>query len=232
MKRLVVFCFLILSISFYAPVAGAMVLTFNEGIDLWLSSSNSPDTGNPNLGWGRNLGANARNYDTLIKFTDIFGSAADQVPLGSTINSAELYMWIGYDRLKISHIYQMTFDWNAASTWLSIGSSGGIVPGVNAEASPEYSWTGTTDAWSQRIFNLTDSVQDWSDGADAFGWGFTRPRSGGTVSSMSLNYGTASYRPYLLVDFTPQEVVPEPASSALMAIGLAGTVAARFRRRK
>lgn len=198
-----------------ASAASADVLEFHQGIDLWLSSSNSQDTGNANLAWGRSLGANAKNYDALLKFTDMFGNGVGQIPLGSAINSAHLYIWIGYDGGLQSFIHQMTFNWNASSTWLSIGSTGGIVPGVNAESTPELDWTGTSDAWSQRSFDLTQSVQDWSDGADAFGWGFTRARSD-NVSACSLDYATASYRPYLVVDFTP---APEPTTLSLLGIG-------------
>lgn len=196
-----------------SPVSHADVIQFTQGVDLWLSSSDVMDTGNPNLGWGRNLGANARNYDSVIKFTDMFGNDPGQIPAGSIINEAILYMWIGYDGGLESFIYQMTYDWNASSTWTTLGSTGGIVPGVNTQASFEHAWTGTTDDWSQRQFLLTSSVQEWSDGTPNYGWGFTRERYD-TVTAMSLDATTPSYRPYLAVDYT----IPEPATLALAAL--------------
>ncbi|MEW5896016.1 MAG: DNRLRE domain-containing protein [Candidatus Omnitrophota bacterium] len=209
-------------LTLIALPAHATVLVFNQGMDVWLSSSGTAgDGGNPNLGWGRSIGVNAKNYDTLIKFTNVFGTDPNQIPLGSTINSAVMSMWVGYDNNDTSYIYQMTHDWNEASSWTTIGSTGGIVAGVNTEAAPEFQWTGTTDAWSQRAFDLTASVQDWSGGADQFGWGITKSRNG-IVTATSLNYSTASYRPFLTVDFSPAAVVPEPASIAMMGLGLCG----------
>jgi len=237
MKRPLVLVMALVACLAYASSAHAAVLTFNQGIDLWLSSSGTQDTGNPNLGWGRNLGVNARNYDSLIKFTDMFGAGDDQIPLESTINSATLYIWIGYDGYDgglTSSIYQMTYDWNATSTWFTIGSTGGIVPGVNAEASPELQWTGTSNAWSQRAFDLTPSVQDWSDGAGQYGWGFTRDRYR-AVTALSLDYSTPSYRPYLVVDFTPPpptpDPIPEPSTLTIFGVELCTWVALKRRRK-
>lgn len=211
-----------------SSISYADELTFTNGIDIWLSSSGTADTGNANLGWGRSIGSNARNYDALIKFTDMFGTnALSQIPYGSTINSATLKMWVGYDNNITSSIYMMSYDWNASSTWNTIGSTGGIVPGTNTKATYELQWTGTTDAWSQRSFDLTSSVQEWSGGADEFGWGFTAPRVD-NASAMSLN-SSVSYRPYLTVDFTPA-VAPEPLSALLFVTG--GLGLAIFRRKK
>jgi len=217
-----------------AEASLATTVEFYTGVDLWLSSSNAADTGNSNLGWGRSIGANARNYDALIKFTDMFGDGADQIPLGSTISSADLYMWVYGDNGLTSSIYEMTFDWNASSTWLSIGSAGGIVPGVNTVPDPELSWTGAVSGWHQTSFDLTPSVQDWSDGAANYGWGFTRPRSG-AVTGISFDYSTPSYRPYLVVEFTPAQDPPAPVPEPVTACGLllgAGSLATYLRRRR
>lgn len=218
-KFLVVAVFSFVFLVNSAP-ASATVLEFRQGTDLWLSSSGAMDTGNANLGWGRSLGSNAHSFDSLIKFTDMFGEDPSKIPLGSTIDSATLHMWIGYDGGRTSYIYQLTYDWNALSTWNTIGSPGGIVPGVNAETDPELVWTGTSNNWSQRSLDLTQSVQDWSYGDDQYGWGFTRERYN-TVSAMSLD-ASESYRPYLVVDFTAPVAVPEPSTMLLLMFGIGG----------
>lgn len=191
--------------------AAASMVTFTEGIDLWLSSADRADSGNINLGWGRGAGM---NYDSLIRFADMFGPDAGQIPTGSTIDSAKLYMWVAFDTGRTSYIYQMTSDWDEDSTWSSIG--GGVIPGVNAEPLPELQWTGTTGAWRQRVFDLTASVQAWSDGAGPYGWAFTRARNG-TVSALSLDYPLDSYRPYVEVEFI---TVPSPGAALLAGIGV------------
>ncbi|MDD5205823.1 MAG: DNRLRE domain-containing protein [Desulfobacterales bacterium] len=230
MRRLLIVAVVGLIFLVNSAPASATILEFRQGIDLWLSSSGKMDMGNVNLGWGRNLGFNARDYDSLIKFTDMFGDDSSRIPLGSTIASATLHMWIGYEEGRTSYIYQMTGDWTALSTWYTIGSSGGIIPGVNAEADPELLWTGTSNEWSKRSLDLTQSVQGWSNGEDQYGWGFTREKYS-TVSAMSLD-SSASYRPYLVVDFAPPVAVPEPSIGLLLGCSLAGFVGLRRKFRK
>lgn len=193
--------------------AGADILTFTHGIDTWLSSSTpeSGDPSNPNLAFG---GGGSTDYDSLLQFTDLFGAGADQIPPGALINSATLHLWVLDSPDHNSAIYQMTTPWNAAATWNSIG--GGVLPGTNALSTPAVSWIGAGAPFQDMAFDLTSTVQNWSNGKPNYGLGLTGDREYAAFA-LSFDYGTAAYRPSLEVNFVP---VPGAALLAVMGLGL------------
>ena len=216
-----------LALLFVAASVNAETSNFYQGIDLWLSSSNAADTGNPNLGFGRNTsGGKSYIYHSLIEFTDIFGEGTGQIPYGSTIDNATLNFYINYGNAE-RRIYDMTIDWNATSTWNSIG--GGLIPGTNTSLTPVVSWIPSGSVWHWQGFDVTSSLQKWSDetlAANGWGlWGNALP----STTACSLDYGTVGYRPYLSVAYTPA-VVPEPVSTALFLLGGATLAVRRLRK--
>src|SRR6185436_9617990 len=78
----------------------------------------------------------------LLRFDNIFGSGPNQIPIGSTINSAVLRLTSSGANANGSPVtmHRMLVDWNeATATWNSM--SGGIsADGAEAVAAPVASW--------------------------------------------------------------------------------------------
>lgn len=159
----------------------------------------------------------------LMTFGSIFGALPDQIPLGSTINSAVLTLSVFNSStapIGTFSVFQLTTGWVESSTWNSL--TGGMQIGSDSVASADDARTVEFDVPTD--FDVAASLQAWSSGATNFGWVFTIDSADG-VEFRSSDYGTVSARPMLTVDFT---LVPEPGS--LLLAGLAGTAALCVRR--
>ncbi len=115
----------------------------------------------------------------LVKFNDIFGNGAGQIPFGATINSATLIVDVVNDSNSsmLMSLYRMQQDWSeSTATWNSFGA----IPGVQAsegEASdlpPDAvlfdSDTSAENPLTAGRFDVTRSLEYWASGAPNFGW--------------------------------------------------------------
>ncbi len=104
----------------------------------------------------------------LLKFDELIGDEAGQVPLGAVVHQALL-------RLSTSRpgdgaaLHRMRLDWAAEATWNSF-DDGIQADGVEAEAQPDL----ITDAVGAGAIELdvTAGVQRWADGVENYGWVF------------------------------------------------------------
>ncbi|HEY8153306.1 MAG TPA: DNRLRE domain-containing protein [Myxococcota bacterium] len=215
--------------------AACVTIAFQDGTLLpgGAPYSNTLDTeiqqGNPTLALGGNLTIrvdalfNGGDVQGLMMFGNIFGALPDQIPLGSTINSAVLTLSV-FDSSNVPigtiSVYQMTTTWSESSTWNSL--TGGVNIGSDTVASPDDAHTVT--ATGLTTFDVQASLQAWSSGATNFGWMFS-DSSTDSIQFDSSEAATVTARPLLTVDFTP---VPEPGS--LVLAGLAGAAALCVRR--
>jgi len=159
----------------------------------------------------------------LLLFDNLFGALPDQIPLGSTINSAVLTLDVFNSSnvpIGIISIHQMTTAWSESSTWSSLGS--GVQVGSETVTAADDSHTAEFIALT--TFDVQASLQAWSDGASNLGWALFNSDTD-AIEFRSSEFGTVSSRPLLTVDFTP---VPEPGS--LLLAGLAGAAALCARR--
>ncbi len=110
----------------------------------------------------------------LIRFDDLFGSGANQIPIGARINAAALTVEVGGDFLSGAGIlatanvqlHRMLVNWTqATATWNFFSGTnnpaGVQTNGVEAAATPE-STLGPAVGVGPRSFNVTDSLQAWS----------------------------------------------------------------------
>ena len=176
-------------------------------------------------------GGSLRN-DALLVFDGIFGSGADQIPDGAEILSATLRIYIpppGSGTCGAT-LHRMLRPWNESDTWDIWGdgeyphnSVGGIqADGTEAVADPDDE-VGTVTEGTYVDFDVTDSLQAWSDGAANCGWVFLpKPISVDGWRISTHEEPILQYRPELTV-------IPEPATLSLLALG--GLVMVRKRRR-
>jgi hypothetical protein len=72
----------------------------------------------------------------LVRFDDLFGSEANQIPYGSTITSVKLSVHQHNDSSSLASagLYRMLVDWNTGATWMSMTTSGAGIQRDNVEA--------------------------------------------------------------------------------------------------
>lgn len=144
----------------------------------------------------------------LLRFDDVFGPAASQVPFGSTINSAKVQLRISSssDVNAEMGFYRMKMPWSqdsvTSNTFLPVR---GVQPnGVEAELFRDFSVPDTILS-QNNIFtdiDVTSSFQAWATGTSNFGWLVDQSAVNGWDWQTS-DAATLINRPKLTIDFTP-----------------------------
>ena len=117
----------------------------------------------------------------LVRFLNVFGAGAGQVPQGATVTAATLTLRTGTDASDFSStptsLHRMLADWGEGSTW--DGMNGGVAAdGVEAAATAD--GTVTPDVLGGAAeFDVRATVQAWSNGASNFGWALLPDGSNG-----------------------------------------------------
>lgn len=150
----------------------------------------------------------------LIRFDSIFGNGPGQIPLGAEILSAKLSILTGStsgdETANNISLYQMTANWNGTSTWNSL--VGGVNVGTDTLNSPEFTLLPNVLS-DYAIFDVTDSIQSFSNGASNFGWLLNYTGTDGW-RSRSSEFSVLTDRPNLEITY---RVVPEADSWIMVA---------------
>jgi|GEM_PF-1194274 len=195
------------------PKSAADILTFQQGVNgytgltyatLQLGAPDAAMGGSSATTWTVD-GGNTTIFDAtkqgLIRFDNIFGSGAGQIPLGSTINSATISANFDDPSGSSFAVNRMLVTWSAASTWNSMvtGVANDGVEAVVADsatvANPNGNATGTYNPFGTA---LTADLQLFSNGTANYGW-LVRPTAG--VSGWGWTASAGS--PVLTVDYVP-----------------------------
>ncbi len=134
---------------------------------------------------------------TLLRFDNIFGSNAGQIPLGSSIASATLTINVSNSSVNNMSLYRMLSTWPETATWsANFGGNGIQADGTEALATADATVTPTsTGTW---VIDVTKSLQAWSAGTANYGWAFLPGGTDGIIFASSEN-GTAASCPLLTV---------------------------------
>jgi hypothetical protein len=163
-------------------------------------------------------GSPAGPAHVLLRFDNIIGSGAGQIPAGSTILSATLRLRT-LDDSNGGKLHRILQSWSAATiTWAnSFGGNGIQADGSEAAVTEDAGVTSTSGAGDTDL-NVTATVQGYVDGTITNnGWAILPNGSNGWHIA-AAEHPTVDYRPELIVSFTqPQNQPagnPNPADGA------------------
>jgi hypothetical protein len=200
-----------------APVA--VTKAFRQGVtgytgghDTWIESANPTTT----HGTATTLVADGSpSSQGLVRFENIVGSGAGQIPAGSTIKFAKLTLVTGATANDQSaaamQLHRMMTPWDETSTWNS--KVGGILPD-GAEAALVADGILTPTVTTEGItFDVTTTLQAYINGAPNYGWVVLPTGTDGWRFNSNEFGTTGAGRPLLEVTY-----VPEGGSLAIVAL--------------
>lgn len=158
----------------------------NGALDRWEWDGSDPGTTNQ-----RNIG--------LIRFDNIFGPGAGQIPAGATIQSATLtVVVVDASVAPAGSVHESLADWaEASANWSNFGGE----PGVQGDETGVLVASAPIPLGTANI-NVTSSLQAWIGNPSAnYGWLFI-PNSTDGVEVHSSEAATITNRPLLSVTYT------------------------------
>lgn len=154
--------------------------------------------------------AGSQQGQVLVRFDNLFGSGANQVPTNATIHSAKLLLHTPLnasgadnDSDDTFRLHRMIADWTDSATWNSL-VSGISNDGVEAAATASFSAVPDVDG-GPTIFDVTGDIELFKAGTTNRGWA-VRPSSGGAGDGWTLrsseNTGDPALRPTLEIVYS------------------------------
>lgn len=186
-------------------------LTFIQGVDgykgtvdveIWALAPTTILHNNPQVTVDESNGG--AESQVLMRFDDIFGTKERQIPLGSTIVSARLEV-SAFDQGDTVHLHRMLVPFGDAPTWNK------MISGVSADGQEALRVTETftfgkiSAAASFVAFEVTETMQAWSNGTRNHGWVFLNTGGNGWDFYAS-DFDKTAQRPRLIVKFIPPTV--------------------------
>ncbi len=200
----------------YQDGVGGYTGTTDTFLDQLSGSNNS---GSTTLSAGRATTQNG--FQTLIKFEDIIGAGAGQIPQGAIVTNVTLTMYMTASPTFTNptfSLYRMTAGWSDTATWSSMGDGIGF-----GEARSSADRTITDSGVKSYTFAsnaaMIASVQAWAnDPSSNQGWYIFCDDNSSKASFASSENGTVANRPKLTVEY----VIPSPPGMDLDANNSSG----------
>ncbi|MCI0462855.1 MAG: DNRLRE domain-containing protein, partial [Gemmataceae bacterium] len=148
----------------------------------------------------------------LLRYDNLFGSGANQIPTNATILSATLTVVVTSESNGEIRLNRMLVPWNENSTWNSLNATGPGVQFVNeAVLVPDNQPVALPGATGSRSFDVTSSLRAWLASANPntsnLGWLITNTTNNGW-DFVSSEGTTATDRPLLVVVWNTQPLPP------------------------
>jgi hypothetical protein len=146
----------------------------------------------------------------LLRFNNLFGTGAGQIPPGATIVAATLTVFATdtSGAGAVIGLHRMLVNWDANSTWNSatFGGNGPQTNGTEAAVNPDATIPEPNVSNVTKTLNVLNTVRAWQAGAPTYGWVLINNSTDGWDFASSEN-GTAANRPRLSVTI---EAPPHP----------------------
>jgi hypothetical protein len=195
----------------------AVTVAFRQGVNGYAGTTDTCiDSANPDEAHGQSAEAEvvadaSTSSQGLIRFDNLFGPAAGQVPLGATILSAKLSIVTGslFDDHTQSAValHQLSVPFNDESTWNSL--DGGVSLGAEAVVTPEFSLVPNYPGL-YAIFDVSDSITSFAAaaalGPDVNNGWLINPSGTDAWRFRSSEFETIDDRPILSITYA----VPQP----------------------
>ncbi len=217
------------TVTFQQGVAGYnsvfdINISFSQPDTTLLGSSNSKFFVNGLAGHPADI---ATERQMLIRFDDILGGAAGQVPFGAQITSAMLSLTTsengggGLESTSGPHaIAKLLVPFDASTSWNLLGGDGASLD--DGEISrPLVNGIGNASFGEVADLDVTSIVQDWADGGPNYGV-LLRPGRNDLWGLETSSSATAISRPKLTVTFDPNPAPSPVTQTAMLRQGLAG----------
>ncbi len=206
-----------------ATVANAAVMTtFRQGLDGYTGTQDAGVKSNDvnSTFNGGTMTVKRTNPDSrvYIHFDDIFGEGAGQITALADVNSITASLSIWQTRGSVPptiNVHQVTSAWSEATiTWNNLPTTGSQLDSKSTSSS----WHNGNNPL---VLDVTAAVKSWFNATDsnAANYGFRIVAAGGGQNPADIHSsenGTDTRRPTLTVEY---DVIPEPASMALMGLG-------------
>ncbi len=136
----------------------------------------------------------------LLRFNDITGRDARQIPPNAVVHSARLLV-SAFDQGSTVNLHRMLVPFDESVTWNSL-VSGVSADGMEASRHKDAFTFGKIAANSSEIiFDVTDTVQLWVNGETNHGWAFLNTGGNGWDFYVS-EFENISQRPKLVVEYS------------------------------
>jgi hypothetical protein len=193
-----------------APAGDKQTISFQQGVngyagtvdvEIWAVAPNTCLEGNPNA--SSDSDNDGGESQILLRFDGIVGDGPGQIPPLSAIRTARLVV-SAFDPGTPVHLHRMLVPWKRTATWNSL-VAGITADGLEASSQKDSFTFGKIAASSSDIvFEVTDTVQAWVNGAANHGWVFINTGPNGWDFYTS-EFEDVKQRPRLLVEFTPRQ---------------------------
>ena len=151
---------------------------YNETIDteIWaIAPSKALDRQGTMTADGNNGGGESQ---VLMKFANVFGGSEGQAPVGSRIVSATLSIVV-FDPGSTVYLHRVLAPWRESATWDGM-AAGLSIDNVEASTVRDGFSFGQINMDRQLVeFDVTATVQKWSDGEPNLGWVFVNTGGNG-----------------------------------------------------
>jgi hypothetical protein len=218
------------------PITGPFVTdpqtqtaTFRNGLDGYggtrdtLLRQDQPATAFPTLhkvsvSLDDNTAAGSQPTQMLIRFDDVIGPAASQIPAGATVTSAKLIIWTNSSSDAGSTtpiaVHRMLAPWAESATWNSL-TAGISTNDTEAAAAADFAHEFATIGHPQFI-DISDAVQSYTDGAANYGWAVLATSNDNYLLNTSDAMTPVDQRPTLEVTYArlPRWKAASPGSWA------------------